>query len=163
MTDSPDGPSGEVGTPGGVPQGVPPHAYGPGPYPPGPYPPGPYSSAPPQFSSFPPAPYPPRNGLGVASLVIGIVALLSCWTFFGGIGLGVLAVVLGAFARGRFRRGQAANGGVAIAGIVLGIIAALAPVIFFAVLAFGTDAFNEDYQHCIGYHPGDEQACEQYR
>jgi hypothetical protein len=153
MTESPDGPSGEVGTPGGSPEGAPPHVYGPGVYPPAPQP----------YSGFPPAPPGPRNGLGVASLVVGIVALLSSWTIFGGLALGVIAATMGASARGRFRRGQATNGGVAIAGIVLGIVAAVAPIIILVGLALGTDLLNGDYQHCIGYHPGDEQACDRYR
>ncbi|MGB9227671.1 DUF4190 domain-containing protein [Mycobacterium sp.] len=153
MTESSDGPSGEVGAPGGSPEGAPPYPHRPGAYPPAPQP----------YSSFPLAPGAPRNGLGVASLVVGIVALLVSWTIFGGVALGVVAVILGAFARGRFRRGQATNGGVAIAGIVLGTVAAVAPIIFLVVLGLGTDVFNEDYQHCIGYHPGDEQACERYR
>jgi hypothetical protein len=153
MTESSDGPSREVGAPGGPPQGAPPYPYRPGPYPP----------APPQFSGFPPMPGAPRNGLGVASLVVAIVALLACWTLFGGVALGVVAVAMGASARGRVRRGQATNGGVAIAGIVLGIVAAVAPIVILVALAVGTDLLNGDYQHCIGYHPGDEQACEQYR
>jgi hypothetical protein len=153
MTESSSDPSGGMGAPGGPRQGPPPYPYQQGPYPPGP----------PPFSGFPPAPYPPRNGLGVASLVVGIVALLAMWTLFGSIALGVVAVVLGAFARGRFRRGQATNGGVATAGIVLGIVAAVAPIIILVALALGTDLLNGDYQHCIGYHPGDEQACDRYR
>jgi hypothetical protein len=153
MTDSPDGPPGEVGAPGGSPYGSPPYPYQPGPYPP----------AVPPYSGFPPAPIAPRNGLAVGSLVVGIVALLAMWTVFGSAALGIIAVVLGATARGRVRRGEATNGGVATAGIVLGIVAAVAPIVLLVGLAVFTDAFNEDYQHCIGYHPGDEQACEQYR
>jgi hypothetical protein len=153
MTESSDVPSGEVGGPGRPPEGAPPYPYRPGPYPPAPQP----------YSGFSPAPSAPRNGLGVASLVVGIVALLVSWTLFGGIALGVIAVTMGATARGRVRRGQATNGGVATAGIVLGIVAAVAPVVILVALALGADLLNGDYQHCIGYHPGDEQACEQYR
>jgi hypothetical protein len=153
MTESWDDPSGMMGTPGGPPDGAPPSPYRPGPYPPGP----------PPYSGFPPAPAAPMNGLGIASLVVGIVALLATWTVLGSLALGVIAAALGATARGRVRRGEATNGGVATAGIVLGIVAAVAPIILLVGLAVFTDAFNGDYQHCIGYHPGDEQACEQYR
>jgi hypothetical protein len=153
MTESSDGPSGEMGAPGRTPGGAQPYPYQPGPYPP----------APPPFSGFPPAPTAPGNGLGVASLVVGIVALLAMWTLFGSVALGIVAVALGATARGRVRRGQATNGGIAIAGIVLGVVAAVAPIILLVGLALGTDLLNGDYQHCIGYHRGDEQACEQYR
>jgi hypothetical protein len=37
-----------------------------------------------------------RNGLGVAALVVGILALLTSWTVVGGIVLGLAAIVLGA-------------------------------------------------------------------
>jgi hypothetical protein len=153
MTEFSDGPSGEVGRPAGPPEGAPPDPYQPGPYPPGP----------PPFPGFPLAPAAPRNGLGVASLVLGILALLAMWTLFGNVALGIIAVVFGATARGRVRRGEATNGGVATAGIVLGIIAAVAPIVILVALALGTDLLNGDYQHCIGYHRGDEQACDQYR
>jgi len=153
MTESSDPPSGEVGSPGGSPEGALPHTYRPGPYP----------SAPQPYPGLPPVHTGPRNGLGIASLVLGIVALLATWTVVGGVVLGVVAVVIGGAARARVRRGEATNGGVAIAGIVLGIVAAVAPILIMVVLALFTDVFNEDYQHCIGYHPGDEQACEQYR
>ncbi|MGB9302417.1 MAG: DUF4190 domain-containing protein [Mycobacterium sp.] len=160
MTESSDRPSGEVGGPGGSPEAAPPYTYPPGPYPPGPYPP-----APQPYWAFRPTPAAPRNGLGIASLVIGILALSATWTVVGGIFLAVFAVIFGGVALAKVRRGEATNGGVAIAGIVLGIVAAVVAVIIGVVLALvlGSDVFNENYQHCIGYHPGDEQACEQYR
>jgi lactobin A/cerein 7B family class IIb bacteriocin len=96
-------------------------------------------------------------------LVVGIVALIVCLTVVGGVILGFVAVLIGLTAQARVRRGEATNGGVANAGVALGIVAAVVPLIIVAMLAFGTDLFNEDYQHCIGYHPGDEQACDQYR
>ena len=33
----------------------------------------------------------PRNGLGIAALVLGLLALVLCWTIIGGIVLGLLA------------------------------------------------------------------------
>ena len=58
----------------------------------------------------------PSNGLGIASLVTAIIALLSV---VGGIVLGVVAVILGFLGWGRAKRGEANNGGIAVAGIVL--------------------------------------------
>jgi hypothetical protein len=41
----------------------------------------------------------PRNGLGIASLLIAIAALLLVWSVFGGVGLGTVAAAI--FNRGR--------------------------------------------------------------
>ena len=45
-----------------------------------------------------------RNGLGTAALVLGILALVTCWTVIGGVVLGVLAVIFGFIGRGRVKR-----------------------------------------------------------
>jgi hypothetical protein len=37
----------------------------------------------------------PRNGFGVAALVLGILALLLSWTIIGGVLLGALALIFG--------------------------------------------------------------------
>lgn len=82
----------------------------------------------------PPPPYngdgrrydqPPRNGLGTAGLVCGVVAValslipgLNAFTW----PLGVLAIVFGAVGWSRANRAQATNKGVAIAGLALGIV-----------------------------------------
>ncbi|ORV42298.1 DUF4190 domain-containing protein [Mycobacterium conspicuum] len=71
----------------------------------------------------------PNNGLGVASVVIGLVALLASSTFVGGLVLGVLALILGLIARAQVRHGHASNGDVAMTGVVLGVLAILASVI----------------------------------
>lgn len=73
----------------------------------------------------PPYPEPvaaPRNGLGTAALVVGIVALVTSFTVVGGIVLGVVALVLGVIGRGRAKRGEATNRGMATAGVVLGLV-----------------------------------------
>jgi chromate transport protein ChrA len=71
----------------------------------------------------------PSNGFGVASLVIGLVALLASLTVVGGFVLGVLAAILGLIARAQVRHGQASNGDVAMTGVVLGVLAVLASMI----------------------------------
>ena len=45
-----------------------------------------------------------RNGLGIAALVCGLIALVTCFTLIGGFVLGTSAVVLGALGRGRAKR-----------------------------------------------------------
>lgn len=63
-----------------------------------------------------------RNGLGTASLVLGILSVLTIPTMVFGVLFGALAVIFGPFGRRRAQRGEATNGGVATTGVVLGAI-----------------------------------------
>ncbi len=91
-----------------------------------------------------------RNGLGVAALVLGILAVVTSITVVGGIVLGLIAVVLGAVGRGRVRRREADNGGMALTGIILGVVGIL---ISAGIIALGVSIFNSDsgqkYQDCL--------------
>ncbi len=157
MTEYPD-PSGRPESPSGgpAPTGPPPYPY---PYPPGAgYPPGPYPGGYPppampygDYYAAPAAlPAAPRNGLGIAALVIAILALVTSFSVAGGVILGSVAVVLGFLGRGRAKRGEANNGGVALSGIVLG---ALAIVVGLTFIAIWVGLFNEvgagDYFDCL--------------
>jgi hypothetical protein len=103
---------------------------------------------PPMYPGYPPAG--PRNGLGIASLVLAIVALLSVWSVVGGVILGAVGAVLGVVARRRVTRGQADNGGVAIAGIVLGILAVVVGLVFAGIwVAFWQEAGGGSYVDCL--------------
>jgi hypothetical protein len=75
---------------------------------------------------YPPPPYAPRNGLGLAAMILGIVALpftLTGLTAWLSVILGLIAVPLALAGLGRVRRRQATNRGVTIAGLVLGLVA----------------------------------------
>ena len=78
----------------------------------------------------------PKNGMGIAALVLGILAILFCWTAAGGIVFGILAIVFGVIGAGRARRGQATNRGVAIAGIITGVLALIVGIVFAVIFAF---------------------------
>ncbi|MBW0015366.1 DUF4190 domain-containing protein [Mycobacterium sp.] len=67
----------------------------------------------------------PRNEFGVASLILGLVALISCWLMIG-VPLGIAAVITGDIGRRRVQRGSASNPRTATAGIVLGVVAIVA-------------------------------------
>ncbi len=104
--------------------GYPPASYGPPAYPAGSYPQPGYGQAPYGPTGYPPPGYPlPRNGLGTASLVLGIIAVVLCWTVWAAAILGVLAICFGAVGLGKANRGEATNPGSAKAGLVLGIVA----------------------------------------
>jgi hypothetical protein len=103
----------------------------------------------------------PRNGLGIAALVLGILALLTGLFFIGGV-LGIAAIVLGVLGRRRAKRGEATNGGMAIAGIVLGVLGLLltALAVFGAVSLFGSDEFS-NLTECLDSAGSDRAAQQQ--
>lgn len=120
----------------------------------GSYPPPP----PPPYAGYPP-PTAPKNGIGVAALVVAIIALLSV---VGGVVLGVVAIILGFLGWGRARRGEANNGAVAIAGIVLGFLSIIEAIVVIGFAVWGFDrAGGTDYVDCLSKAGNDEQAIQQ--
>jgi hypothetical protein len=99
----------------------------------------------------------PRNGLGVAALVVAIVSVLVAWVpFVGLLGVigGIVAIILGAVALGRVGRGEASNRSQSIAGIVLGALAVLlgiASAIFgsYLVSQVAPEVFGPGFQRCM--------------
>ena len=139
--------------------GLPPYPYPPAPYPSGPYPSGPYPTGPYPGGGYPPPPYgdyyqgppaAPKNGIGVAALVIAIIALVLSFTVIGGIIAGIVAVILGFIGRGRVKRREADNGGVALAGIILGVVSIIAGLVFVPIYVglFKESGFG-DYFNCM--------------
>lgn len=119
----------------------------------------------PQYGAPYGSPYGPpttaRNGLGVAALVLGIIAVLLSWVPFLGLLLGTLAIVFAVLGRRRVSRHQADNGGVAVAGLVTGIVA----LVFCAIATTVFIMFAEeitDFSRCLNDAAGDpvaEQVC----
>lgn len=69
----------------------------------------------------------PKNGMGVASLVLGILGVIP---LVFPIVMSILAIIFGGIGRSRATRGEATNKGVATAGLVLGIIGTLLNFLF---------------------------------
>lgn len=91
------------------------------------------------------------SGLGVASLVLGILALLGAAIPFlniGGIILGVLAIILGLIAITR-RAGR----GLGVGGVILGILGIIISIIVMAVAATALQAVDDalNAEHKIEY------------
>ncbi|WP_158726358.1 DUF4190 domain-containing protein [Tomitella fengzijianii] len=123
-------------------QGYPPPGQPGYPPPPGSVPPAPPGYGPYGYPGQPPT-RPPRNGIGIAALVVGIIALLFGIIPFiglGGIVLGVIGVVLGIVALSKVRSGDADNKGVSIAGLVLSGLAILAGIVTSVLLFLVIDA-----------------------
>ncbi|QEV20559.1 DUF4190 domain-containing protein [Streptomyces alboniger] len=76
----------------------------------------------------------PANGMGVAALVLGIIATVGFCLGPLAVVLGVLAVVFGAVGRGKARRGEATNGGQALAGIICGSVGIVLGAAFLVIL-----------------------------
>jgi len=100
--------------------------------------------------------------MAIAALVLGILAVLLCWTVVGGVLLGLIAVVLGAVAASRARRRVAAGRGMAIAGVVLGLLGLVLSV---ALVFIGFSLFNSSggktLTECIQNADGDQAKIDQ--
>lgn len=84
---------------------------------------------------------PPGNGVGVAALVVGIIALVVSWIPFLGLGLALIAIVLGIVGLRKARLAGGTNRGLSVAGLVLGAIALVIGLLFTIV---GVALFNND-------------------
>ena len=93
------------------------------------------------------------NGIAIAAMVIGIIAILISWIPVLGALAGILALVLGFVGRGRFKKSPAVGGnGPAITGIVTGILATLISIaVTIALVVFGSTFMGsfETYEECL--------------
>lgn len=82
----------------------------------------------------------PRNGLGTAALVLGIIGVVLCWIPVTGWALGILAIIFGGVGMGRAKSGEATNKSAAVAGLILGAVALAIWVIVlvYVIVALGS-------------------------
>ncbi|MDX6255353.1 MAG: hypothetical protein QOJ11_1687 [Frankiales bacterium] len=103
----------------------------------------------------------PRNGLGTAALVLGILALLSGVILIGAI-LGVVAIILGFAGRARVKRGEATNGGSAMAGILTGLVGIIiAGIVIAAGVSWMNSPTGKNYTNCVKAANGNQAAINQ--
>lgn len=94
-----------------------------------------------------------RNGLAITSLVLGILALATCWLTFPGIILGILATIFGGVGIARGRSDRVSNKGMAIAGLITGIVAAaIGTVLLVFALQLASDCLDQ-----YGQNPTDQE------
>ncbi|MGW6687967.1 DUF4190 domain-containing protein [Streptomyces sp. NPDC054961] len=103
----------------------------------------------PGYQGHPGYPYAPKsNGFGITALVLGIIAVISC---YGGILFGIPAVIFGVLGRGKAKRGEADNDGMALAGIITGAVGIVVSCVFIAIAVFALmlgdpdSGFESDY------------------
>ncbi|MFD7434499.1 DUF4190 domain-containing protein [Streptomyces sp. NPDC059861] len=105
--------------PGQVPYGYPAAGYG-YPAPPQQVYGGAHTHGAPGYYGWPGGQPEPSNGMGTASLVVGIVGVVVFCLWPVAIVLGILAVIFGGLGRAKASRGEATNPGMALAGIICG-------------------------------------------
>ena len=93
------------------------------------------------------SPRPAGTGLGIASLVLGIVALLTCW-FVLGIVPGLVGLVLGIVALRKLGRTPGASKALPIIGIVLSVLAILASILFLVLFGALFGEFGPAMEAC---------------
>jgi uncharacterized membrane protein len=91
----------------------------------------PSSTPPPPPVATTPIPSRPRNGLGVATLVIGVASLVAVFSFILfpiGLVSSIVGLFLGAIASSRARAQLATNRGQAVAGMICCLVALIAAI-----------------------------------
>ncbi len=77
------------------------------------------------------------NIFGILSLIAGIVSVVICWLYGGGLLFGVAGIVLGVQGRKKAALGQANNRSMAQTGLILSIIGAALSALYLILLAVG--------------------------
>ncbi|WP_103353542.1 MmpS family transport accessory protein [Amycolatopsis sp. CA-128772] len=107
---------------------------------------------------------PPRNGLGTAGFVLGLVGLVVSPIPLAGVvawPLAVLGLILSAVGLARVRSGKATNKGLTIAGVVVSLLALVVSVLWAVVIGKAISDVNEQatQHHTIVYQvSGDAKA-----
>ncbi|MBB4688616.1 DUF4190 domain-containing protein [Amycolatopsis jiangsuensis] len=113
------------------------------------------TSAHPQHQHAPQPPTPPKNGLGTAGFVLGLLGLI--FSFIPIIGvvawpLVILGIVFAAVGLTRIRAGKATNKGMAIAGLVLSVLGLVIAIVWTAVFAKAVDDVNTEANRAVTVH-----------
>jgi Domain of unknown function (DUF4352)/Protein of unknown function (DUF2510)/Domain of unknown function (DUF4190) len=90
---------------------------------------------------------PPRNGFGVAALILGIIGVLTGiipFFFWLAVILGIIGLILGFVGRGRAKRGEATNGTMALWGIITSAVAVVLSIVGLVILVGAFEELDED-------------------
>jgi Protein of unknown function (DUF2510)/Septum formation len=89
----------------------------------------------------------PRNGLGIAALVLGIIGVvvgIIPFFFWLAVILGVIGLIFGFIGRGRANRGEATNGTMALWGIITSAVAVVLSIVGLVILVGAFEEVEED-------------------
>ena len=100
----------------------------------------------------------PRNGVGLAALIVGIVTLVLAFIPFEGY-LGVIAIILGIVGLSRVRKRVATNRGMAITGIVLGAVAVVVAILWTFLFAAIVPQLGGVIEECASLPTAEQQQC----
>ncbi|MEU2896377.1 DUF4190 domain-containing protein [Streptomyces sp. NPDC001273] len=91
-----------------------------------------------------------NNGLAVAALILGVLAVVLFWTVVGGVVLGILALIFGIIGARRARGGRAPHGTMSVIGAVLGALGVAGSVVIIAIGAsiLDSDEFK-NFDDCV--------------
>jgi len=102
--------------------------------PPGPTGPVTYQTPPPNAQA--------NQGMAIASLICGILSLVTFCGWYLSVPLGVVAIVLGQMAKGKVARGEGGGGGLAKAGVICGAIGVALSVLITILAVVGFSLFG---------------------
>jgi hypothetical protein len=103
------------------------------------------------------------DGVAIAALVVGILAILMSWIPVLGAIVGVTALVLGLVGRSRIKKSGAGGNGMAVTGIATGIVAILINIAILAFFVIAGEDFIEEfdsYVECVE-ETGNEALCQE--
>jgi len=112
-----------------------------------------------QFQTAVPQAAPPRNGLGTAGFVLGLIGLLVSPVPFVGVvawPLVIVGLILSLVGLGRVRKGRATNKGLSIAGIILSVLGLVVSIVWVVVIGQVISDVKDQsaQQHTIVYEVG---------
>lgn len=84
-----------------------------------------------------------KNGMGTPALVLGLLAVATCWTGWAGVVLGLPAVVAGYLGARRAFHNLATDGASSLGGFVAGAVGLVAGAIIVWPTLFGTGQFGD--------------------
>jgi hypothetical protein len=90
------------------------------------------------------------NGLAVAGMVLGIIAIVLCWVPFLDQVLALLAIIFGAIGTGKANKIGGKGKGMAMAGLIMGIIGMILGIAII-VMAMSAARHSYSYSHYGNY------------
>lgn len=99
----------------------------------------------------------PGTGLGIASLVLGIIAIITCWFAIGSLA-GLIGLILGIIAIVKLRKTPGSKKGLAITGTILSAIGLVIGAVMTALLIWAGSIAMDGVTQCQSYLESNDQA-----